>query len=130
MLVTKTTDEIVNNIDLGSHSAALMLLTKLGPYWHLLDVNIGHQRFKHVTNTFRHQQWCSRINYLNVFELRSQLRHYTRLELVAGPYVLFYLSLDVGHAILSAAFSKNSKMSYTNVQNARRKFFIRAIFNW
>ena len=67
---------------------------------------------------------------MNIFEFRSQLRQYIRLELVAGRYVLFYLSLVVGRAISLAAFSKNSKMFYTSVHNARRKFFIPAIFNW
>ena len=45
MLVTKTTesaDEIVNNIDLGLHWATLMLLRKLGSYWHLLDVDVRY----------------------------------------------------------------------------------------
>ena len=69
-------------------------------------------------------------SFVNGFPFRSPLRLYLKLELEAGPYVWFYHSLVVGRAISSAVFSKNSKTSYTNAQNVRKKFFIRAIFNW
>ena len=67
-------------------------------FWSQWTTGSGYYRELSSKHNFRQRFFVTNIDLVS-FVLRSQLRRYIKLELVAGPYVLFYLSLVVGRAI-------------------------------